>query len=69
MTRRTYRCARFQSVGEFWYSADFSEASSHIMVSFEGPGDDATWQPVPFQVADTRHWRKEAERMIAGYFR
>ena len=65
--RKTYRCARFTSVGEFWYAADFSEASSNIMVSFFP--DEDVWEPVPFQVADTRHSRKRAERMIAYYFR
>ena len=68
MTRQTYTCRRFSSVGNFHYSADFSQSSSPISVRFTGD-DDAPWQPVPFQVADTGHSRSRAEKMIADYFR
>lgn len=66
MTSQTYTCRRFKSVGTFEYSADFSQAASGISVRFEGHDE---WQPVPFQVADTRHDRRRAEQMIADYFR
>ena len=65
--RETITCKRFKTVGKFDYSADFSQASSNIMVRF--PDNEDRWQPVPFQVADCRHSRAQAERMIASYFR
>jgi hypothetical protein len=69
MTRETYHCARYRSVGEFWYCADFSQASSNITVGFDHGDDELNWQPTPFQVADARHSRREAERLLAGYLR
>jgi hypothetical protein len=67
MSAKTYTCRRFPSVGQFEYAADFSQSASGIHVRFHG--EDGEWQPVPFQVADTRHNRRTAERMIAEYFR
>ena len=63
---KTYSCGKYRSVGKFEYCADFTQASSPIMVRFDAHDD---WQPVPFQVADCHHDRKEVERMIAQYFR
>lgn len=68
MTTQTYTCRRYKSVGTFEYSADFADAASGISVRFEHHDED-DWQPVPFQVADTRHDRRRAEQMIADYFR
>lgn len=68
MTKKTFTCRRYKTVGDFEYSADFAQASSPIMVRFTAY-DDADWQPVPFQVADCRHDRATAERKIAEYFR
>jgi hypothetical protein len=66
MTRETYTCRRYKSVGTFEYEADFVEAASNITVRFDGHDD---WQSTPFQVADAKHDRRRAERMIAEYFR
>ena len=65
MANQTYVCRRFKSVGEFEYSADFAQASSGIYVRFE---HHDYWQPLPFQVADAKHDRMTAEKMIARYF-
>lgn len=66
MTTETRTCRRFKSIGPFEYRADFSQASSNIMVRFHG--EDGDWQATPFQVADARHDRATAERMIARHF-
>ena len=69
MSRQCYICRRYKSVGVFEYEADFSQASSPIMVHFDPRDEWTDWQPVPFQVADCNHSRRKAERMIAEYFK
>jgi hypothetical protein len=63
----TYICRRYRSFGTFEYAANFAEASSPIRVNL-WPGDESTWQPIPYQVADARHDPREAERLIVYYF-
>jgi hypothetical protein len=67
--RKTYICRRFRSVGPFEYEADFTDPASPIRVRFLVYGEDGVWQPTPFQVADARHSPREAERLVARYFR
>jgi hypothetical protein len=72
MTKQSYICRRYRSVGPFEYTADFALASSPIYVRFnvEGfDGPDQGWQQAPFQVRDCRYSRKRCEHMIADYFR
>lgn len=66
--RDIYTCRRFRSVGPFEYSANFSDAASPISIRFLCH-DDMEWQSTPFQVADARHNPREAERLLASYFR
>jgi ABC-type Fe3+-hydroxamate transport system substrate-binding protein len=71
-TKPWYTCRRFPSVGPFEYMTDFRQASDNIKVRFPVGNDyedDEGWQPTPFQVADARHRPKEAEKLIAKYFR
>lgn len=67
-----YTCRRFKNVGEFEFSANFSQTSDNIRVRFpvgNDFADDEGWQSTPFQVADARHHPRAAERLIAHYFR
>jgi len=49
--------------------ADFDQSASAIWWQDidEDPEDKTTWHGTPYQVADSRHNKKEALRLVAGW--